>query len=408
MTAEELGRTGQMFRAARLLLLTRYPFYGSLMAHLRPRFVDTVPTAAVDSRDNLYINPQFFGSLPDVGKRAFVLAHEALHPALGIFFRGMGHDPNLSNIAHDFVINLILRDDNPDWLPAGALISPEFARMSYEEVYGKLAKRQQAGDRLPELLMADVLPAPLPGVAGGEFGTSEDGTGVHAQVWQARVVAAQLFATAQGRGSRGMDRAVAVAQGSTVRWEDKLRRAVHEAMGTARTDWTRPHRRSSALGFYLPREVRQGCDCVVYVDTSLSISGEHLGTATRETAAIVAACGGRIRWMQGDDGLLSDEWIQEAPLTLKGGGGTSFVPLFEHLRDGERLSCAVVFTDTFGEMPDFVPDFPVVWAVYGESESDLAGLAVPFGEMVWVPEHAFAQASRPISFLHDFPGKQRP
>jgi hypothetical protein len=64
--------------------------------------------------------------------------------------------------------------------------------------------------------------------------------------------------------------------------------------------------------------------------------------------------------------------------------------LFERLRDGEEVSCAVVFTDTFGAMPDFVPDFPVIWAVYGESEKEVAGREVPFGEIVCVLAHAFA------------------
>jgi predicted metal-dependent peptidase len=188
-----------------------------------------------------------------------------------------------------------------------------------------------------------------------------------------------------------MERAVGLSRGSTVPWQEKLRGALSEACGRARTDWTRPHRRSAALGLFLPREVFTSCECAVYVDTSGSITRANLETAVREIAAIIATCGGRVRWMQGDDGVLSDEWIGAAPETLTGGGGTSFAPLFERLRDGEPASCAVVFTDTFGLMPDFVPDYPVIWAVYGESEQEVMGRSVPFGEIVCVPAHAFAQ-----------------
>ncbi len=381
-----------MFRAARLLLLTRYPFYGSLLAHLAPQFTERVETAAVDAHDRVYLNPDFFAALRNVEQRAFVLAHEALHPGLGIFWRGRGHDPTLSNIAHDFVINLILRDDNRGWLPESALIEDKFAGMSYEEVYGALVKAMRNGAARPVLAMADVMPAGLEGEPCGATPREPEALASHAQLWQARVIAAQLAAQAQGRGSLGMERAVGLSRGATVPWQEKMRRILLEAFGGARADWSRPHRRGCALGLYLPRETQQGCDAVVHVDTSGSISREDLESAVREIDAIIETCGGRVRWLQGDDGVLSDEWIHRAPETLKGGGGTSFVPVFEHLREGAPPNCLVIFTDTFGAMPDFMPEYPVIWAVYAESEKDVAAREVPFGEKIAVPAHAFACA----------------
>ncbi len=383
----------QMFRAARLLLLARYPFYGSLLAHLQPQFTDRIETAAVDARDRVYLNPKFFANLDGVGQRAFVLAHEALHPGLGIFWRGRGHDPVLSNIAHDFVINLILRDENPGWLPKDALLDQKYAGMSYEEVYGSLVKALRNGAARPALPMADVQPAGLGDDTSSTISCEGEALAAHAQVWQARMIAAQLAAQAQGRGSLGMERAVGLSRGATVPWQEKLRRSLHEAFGGARADWSRPHRRGCALGFYLPRETQQGCDAAVYVDTSGSISKENLESAVCEIAAIIETCGGRVRWLQGDDGVLGDEWIHAAPETLQGGGGTSFIPLFEHLRDGAPPNCVVIFTDSFGTMPDFTPEYPVIWAVYGESEKDIAALAIPFGEKIVVPAHAFARAA---------------
>lgn len=381
----------QMFRAARLLLLARYPFYGSLLAHLKPILTDRVPTAAVDAHDRVFLNPDFFAGLESVQQRAFILAHEALHPALGIFWRGRGHDPALSNLAHDFVINLILRDDNPQWLPKSALVDDRFAGMGYEEVYALLCRLSVTSRKAFVLPMADVAHGDLSGLADGTGeprpGGDTDAAG-QMRVWQARVVAAQLYAQAQGRGSRGAERAAGLSRGATVPWQEKLRLALHEAFGQARTDWSRPHRRGCALGLYLPREVHCGCDCVVYVDTSGSISEENLTSAVREIDGIIRACGGRVRWMQGDDGVLADEWIYAAPRKLSGGGGTSFVPLFSQLRDDTPQSL-VIFTDTFGEMPAFTPDYPVIWAVYGETEKEISALTVPFGEKIAVPAHAF-------------------
>ncbi|MDP3072619.1 MAG: VWA-like domain-containing protein [Opitutaceae bacterium] len=391
--AVSLHAVEQMFRAARLLLLARYPFYGSLLAHLKPILTDRVPTAAVDACDRVFLNPEFFAALEGVEQRAFILAHEALHPALGIFWRGRSHDPVLSNLAHDFVINLILRDDNPRWLPKTALIDDRFAGKSYEEVYGELVRKSHRTLAKLKLPMADVMPSGPAGVIGEESPSrsaeAEDPAG-RMRVWQTRVVAARLYAQAQGRASRGAERAAGLSRGSTVPWQEKLRLALHEAFGRARTDWSRPHRRGCALGLYLPREVFHGCDCAVYVDTSGSISPDNLAGAVREVDGIIRACGGRVRWLQGDDGVLGDEWIQAAPETLSGGGGTSFVPLFSHLSEGTRPHSLVIFTDTFGTMPASAPEFPVIWAVYGETENEIAALPVPFGEKIAVPAHAFA------------------
>jgi len=69
-----------------------------------------------------------------------------------------------------------------------------------------------------------------------------------------------------------------------------------------------------------------------------------------------------------------------------GGGGTSFVPLFEHLRFSPTKTL-IVFTDTWGTMPEFVPEFPVVWAVYQKAGEDVSSRMIPFGEIVAVPEH---------------------
>jgi len=98
-------------------------------------------------------------------------------------------------------------------------------------------------------------------------------------------------------------------------------------------------------------------------------------------------CGGRLRWMEGDATILRDEWIDSTPDKIKGGGGTSFVPLFEQTRTHPpRL--LVVFTDTFGEMPGIAPGFPVIWAVYQPAGARGPLPAVPFGETIAVPEAA--------------------
>ena len=69
--------------AARTRLIMDRPFIGTLVMHLPLVAVREkwCPTVATDAR-SLYYNPEFIGSL-NLPQTQFVLAHEALHCALG-------------------------------------------------------------------------------------------------------------------------------------------------------------------------------------------------------------------------------------------------------------------------------------------------------------------------------------
>ncbi|MFA7097204.1 MAG: VWA-like domain-containing protein, partial [Gammaproteobacteria bacterium] len=64
------------------------------------------------------------------------------------------------------------------------------------------------------------------------------------------------------------------------------------------------------------------------------------------------------------------------PREFRGGGGTSFRPVFEWLeREGRRPDLLVYFTDAQGEFPPQEPDYPVLWLVKGKA-------AVPWGQRI--------------------------
>ena len=409
-------------QAARLWLNGRHPFYASLLGHMRivvtndPR----IDTAAVDATDNLYINPDFFLGLPSVQKRGFLCSHEVLHPGLGIFERSVGHDHEISNQAHDHVINNILTHDDPSWFIPGGLCDPQFANMTYEDAYALLIKKApkrskggqaagkgagpagagttatggcMAGDVLDQKTAEEILRGA--GILTDEAfdGRSKDakaGKHVTASQWQARVAQAVAAAQAMGKLSAGVKRVFDLSGESRVHWTELLFAALREAATLARNNYNIPARRSEALGFFAPREEFMGYDVTVYVDTSGSISAKNLSTAIAEIANILSLCGWKIRWLEGDAKVLKDEWINATPEVVAGGGGTSFVPVFEALRDSPTKTL-VIFTDTWGSFPDFTPEYPVVWAVYQQIGEDVSRREVPFGEIVPVPEGDFVK-----------------
>jgi len=65
-----------------------------------------------------------------------------------------------------------------------------------------------------------------------------------------------------------------------------------------------------------------------------------------------------------------------------GGGGTSFVPVFQWIEDkGLRPDALVYLTDMMGTFPDEPPPYPVIWG----SISDPERYPAPFGDLVHIP-----------------------
>ena len=368
--------------AARTYLTLTHPFYSALLANFKVVGDPAAATAYVTDRDAIHINGVFFHELGDVRKRAFLLAHEILHAALGVFWRSRGHDARLSNIAHDLVVNALLRAEQLDWMPAEALFDETLAGLPYESIYAILAK--DVAKAASFKVWAEDLR--VESGSGCRTGAGVDGE-EKAKLWARRMVEADLFARAHGRRSAAAERLIRDSLTATTPWQELLRAAAVEARGRSSDDWSRPHRRTEALGFFQPKRISHGFETAVYVDSSGSISAENLQVAVAEIRRVLQLCGGRLRCMEGDAAILRDEWIDAAPVKINGGGGTSFVPLFDHLRlNPPRL--LVVFTDTFGEMPAVPPSFPVIWAVYRSVGTRASLPVVPFGEVIPVPESA--------------------
>jgi len=77
---------------------------------------------------------------------------------------------------------------------------------------------------------------------------------------------------------------------------------------------------------------------------------------------------------------LAASLLTAEPLTLPkqigGGGGTSFVPVFDWITAAElRPDLMLYFTDAEGYFPATAPDYPVIWLVKGRGK-------VPWGERI--------------------------
>ena len=123
--------------------LSSYPLLGGVASGFRliddPLTVQrmNIPVAAISIQmREIYVNPA--ASLTEEEWR-FVLAHEYLHAALCHEARLEKRDPELWNVACDYVINQWLRDMGVGSMPEGLLYDPELQGLSAESIYDRLA-----------------------------------------------------------------------------------------------------------------------------------------------------------------------------------------------------------------------------------------------------------------------------
>lgn len=122
---------------AKAALVHIIPYFGAFINKLMPVYTFMIKTQAVDGK-HLFINPQFTANLDLTGK-VFVMAHEIMHCVLNHIRRGKGHDPEKSNIAADYEVNISLEGMKlvkADVIKKlGALYDPKYAGWGYEKIY---------------------------------------------------------------------------------------------------------------------------------------------------------------------------------------------------------------------------------------------------------------------------------
>ena len=152
----------------------------------------------------------------------------------------------------------------------------------------------------------------------------------------------------------------------------------------ARNDYSymRPSSRRDGPAIY-PSLRSTEVNIVVVVDTSGSISNGEMSEFLSEINAIKGQLSARITLLACDAELDSNcPWRYEPweevhlPEKLGGGGGTSFVPPFQWLKQQDiQPDLLVYFTDAEGEFPRQEPAVDVLWLVKGKKK-------VPFGTRV--------------------------
>jgi predicted metal-dependent peptidase len=200
------------------------------------------------------------------------------------------------------------------------------------------------------------------------------------------VARAASVAKAVGKLPGNLQRMVDEILAPQVNWRDQIRLTMTGLIGSRGESWRRPNRRRLALNpiVMLPGRNGYGCETVVVaVDTSGSVTEAELAAYMGEVGGILAdvkprriiviGCDARVT--QVDEVRSLDEFDGVRAKGIKGGGGTSFRPVFEYVEQEELRPEALIYcTDLQGAFPE-EPAYPVVWCATTNDP-------VPFGDVV--------------------------
>ena len=379
---------------ARAALVLDEPFFGSLVHRLILEEDSSCNTLWVDG-SRLGYNPGFVDSL-SMDTLKGCLCHEVMHCALSHHARRGCRDSKKWNVAADYAVNPIIRDKFS--LPDGALFNPDFSGISSEEIYNNLPDQDQ-GDRdqgQDQSQGQDGDDSQGSGADPGGCGEVRDCPGEDGGLasesdlskskadWKVAVSQAAQQARAFGSLPAGMDRVVDEIVNPKVDWRSLLRRFMDQ-VSKSDYSWSPPNRRYIHAGLYLPScRTSDIGTVVVAVDTSGSISQDAINRVAAELSSIVIDfraesyvlyCDSKI---QGIEHFLDGDFPDK--LNPKGGGGTSFVPVFEWIdRESINPSFLIYFTDLCGDFPESGPMYPVLWITEGQALKE-----VPFGEVIEV------------------------
>ena len=373
-------------------MLLKEPFYAHFLSGIIREVTDKVPTAAVGFKSGkitLYVNENFFlKELRSISERVAVIKHETLHIIFKHLFRmkTKNYDNQLFNIAADIVVNQLI---TPWKLPDSAVTLETFPELklpkdkSVEWYYENLKKNASKDSEYKRRLME----------------ISEQGTHSDHKMWgenenfSIEVVETEvdrMIIQAKDRtpvkdhstiplGIKSLIKSIIEKRNPQIDWK----RALKLFSSTSRR--TRVYhtmkRFSKRFGTRPGIKIKRFQKLAVAIDTSGSINKDDFNTFFSEIHSM---------WKFGAevDVLECDADVQKkysyrgrTPKFVHGGGGTSFDPVFEHIRYNrfERYDGCIYLTDGYAPEPKIKPPCKVFWCITKDGK---VGPHLKFGRVV--------------------------
>ena len=387
-----------------------FPFWAVLSERCRYSLTKSpfCPTACVDKTGHIFFNYDFVETLTNE-QFLLIVAHEICHFVFEHCLRIGDRDPMLWNIAVDYVSNLLLyyQFNNMKFFLNGIVFDDswkssnveehKFGGMVAETVYEEL-KKDPDNPWCKNLAMRDIMVSIAEEMLNnGEFTDirdrriplpKNDGSGdKHSQEMRdyVRRALTEAFTLAKSQGTlpSNFERAIQKLLKPKVDWVTALRQKVRMGVTSlSKRDYTfsRPSRKFPDEDFIYPGMVGPDSPKIGYaIDTSGSMSEKDLTLALSELESIRKQFSAKVYFVDCDADVHSSRWLNPfEPLPrLRGGGGTDFYPVFEHLKAKKiKLDYCVFFTDGYGNFgPNDQKNYDVLWVMTSDVKP-------PFGDVI--------------------------
>jgi hypothetical protein len=354
---------------AKVSIVTQHPFFASILMKRQLIDDETIPTAAVDQRGQIYINPVWFNTL-SVDEIVFVLAHEIGHVIGQHATRRGTRNAKKWNIAGDAWINDMLKASGIGQPIKGCVDMPGSKDETVDEIYNKLPDGDGEG---PGGTGDDIIErgSPL---------TPEEATRIDAET-RVEIAQAAQAAKAQGKMPTALAKIIADLIDPGTPWHEILERYMTSYTRGDYT-WSRPNRRFADIA-YLPSagKLPEMGEVVIQVDVSGSISQRELAYYNGHLARIIEQCNPeRVHVLYVDTGVCKHEVFEqgeEVKLEFYSGGGTDMEEGFNYIaKEGIDPEVFVCLTDGYTNFNvENAPSYPVLWCISSDIQA-------PYGENI--------------------------
>ena len=349
---------------ARIGLLLRQSFFGNLATRLQLVNADEWCSTAATDGLKFYYNSRFIMMLKPK-EVEFLVGHEVLHVVYDHMGRRGDRDPQIWNVADDYVVNADLKRHKIGQFitTVPCLYEQKYDGKAAEDVYDDLMKNVQKIDinSLVDMLIDDH----MDGEGDGEEGegnskgkgrpkmSPEERERMRQEVKQAIINAAQSAET--GQLPLGVERLIRQATDPVMPWRELIQTNLTSAI---RTDysWMRPSRRGWHMDAIMPGMTPgEEIDVVVAIDMSGSISNSQAQAFLGEIGGMMDSFDGyKVHVFCFDTETYNPQDFTSENLDSidtyepMGGGGTDFDSIFDYLKKvGNVPNRLIVFTDGY-------------------------------------------------------------
>lgn len=398
-------------------MLLKEPFYAHFLSGIIREVTDKVPTAAVGFKSGkiaLYVNENFFLKELRSTERVAVIKHETLHIIFKHLFRmkTKDYDNRLFNIAADLVVNQLI---SPWKLPDSAVTLETYRELKlppdksvewyYENLKKTASKDKEYKKSLQEIF--DKMDASGNGGKGlggndlaGDEGSSKKrryhsdhrmwGENENFSMEVVETEVDRMIIQARDRtpikdhgtiplGIQSLIKNIVKKRNPQINWKKALK--IFSSTSRKTRVYLTLKRVSKRFGTRPGIKIKRFQKLAVAIDTSGSINIDDFNDFFGEIHSM---------WRFGAeiDVLECDAEIQKKysyrgriPEFIHGGGGTSFDPVFEHIKSNrfERYDGCIYLTDGYAPEPTIKPPCKVFWCITKDGE---IGPHLKFGRVV--------------------------